>query len=146
MVKKSDFDLDLKVGQAGENLVEQILGGDKTVEVKTDLKWKNTGNLYIETTCWSHNNQQWYPSGLSSTKADYWAFVLEGMTLIVPTDTLRRATELYGWGIKCEIEPNPSKGFLIKPEQILKVMREFPDSTGKAVKKTEKTPLPGITT
>jgi len=48
MTKLSDFDLDLAVGQEGEALVEQLLTGGTTVEVKTDLKWKDTGNLYIE--------------------------------------------------------------------------------------------------
>ena len=60
MSKLSDFDLDLAVGQAGEGLVEQLLTGGSTVEVKTDLQWKDTGNLYIETVCWSHNNENWY--------------------------------------------------------------------------------------
>ncbi len=58
--------------------INQLLTNGKTIEVKTDLKWKNTGNLYIETVCWSHNNSEWYPSGISTTKAEYWAFVLEG--------------------------------------------------------------------
>jgi hypothetical protein len=71
MGKLSDFDLDLSVGQAGEKLVEGLLTGNKTIEVKTDLKWKNTNNIYIETECWSHNNQSWYASGLSATKAEY---------------------------------------------------------------------------
>ena len=140
MGKLSDFDLDLKAGKQGENLVQELLGGDRTVEVKTDLKWKTTGNLYIETSCWSHNKKQWYPSGLSATKADFWAFVIEGITLIVPTEVLHNAVGLYGYGINCNIEPNPSKGFLIKPEYILKVLREFSDGSGKVVRKTKKTP------
>ena len=65
MSKLSDFDMDLAKGQEGETLVKELLTGGKTVEVKTDLKWKDTGNLYIETICWSHNNEDWYPSGLS---------------------------------------------------------------------------------
>jgi len=125
MSKLSDFDLDLSVGQEGESLVNELLTGGKTVEVKTDLKWKKTGNLYIETLCWSHNNNTWYASGLDATKADYWAFVLEGATLLVPTNILRQALNLFGHPITCNIEPNPSKGFLIKPEQILKVLREL---------------------
>ena len=86
MSKLSDFDLDLSVGHEGESLVNQLLTNGKTIEVKTDLKWKNTGNLYIETVCWSHNNSEWYPSGISTTKAEYWAFVLEGTVLIVPIE------------------------------------------------------------
>lgn len=133
MSKLSDFDLDLSVGHEGEALVNDLLTGGKTVEVKTDLKWKDTGNLYIETLCWSHNKNTWYPSGLDSTKADYWAFVLEGATLIVPTEAVRMALSLFGRPITCNIEPNPSKGFLIKPEQILNIMKSYLGSKGKAI-------------
>ena len=122
MSKLSDFDLDLKVGQAGEGLVEQLLTGGTTVEVKTDLKWKDTGNLYIETVCWSHNNENWYLSGLSSTKAAYWAFVLEGTTLIVPTEVLKQVVTARGRAITCNIPPNPSKGYLIKVEDIINML------------------------
>ena len=116
--KLSDFDLDLAIGQEGEGLVQQLLTGGTTVEVKTDLKWKETGNLYIETVCWSHNNENWYLSGLSSTKASYWAFVLEGATLLVPTEVLKQVVTARGRAITCNIPPNPSKGYLIKVEDI----------------------------
>ena len=125
MSKLSDFDLDLSVGHEGESLVNELLTNGKTIEVKTDLKWKDTGNLYIETVCWSYNNNEWYPSGLSSTKANYWAFVLEGNVFIVLTDTLRRAVTLWGHPITCNIEPNPSKGYLIRPDKILQVAQEL---------------------
>ena len=125
MSKLSDFDLDLSVGHEGEALVNELLTGGKTIEVKTDLKWKNTGNLYIETVCWSHNNSEWYPSGLYATKAEYWAFVLEGATIIVPIAALRHAVTIFGRPITCNIEPNPSKGYLIKPEQIFQAVKEL---------------------
>jgi hypothetical protein len=125
MSKLSDFDLDLSVGHEGESLVNQLLTNGKTIEVKTDLKWKNTGNLYIETVCWSHNNEEWYPSGISATKAAYWAFVLEGTVLIVPIEHLKHALTLYGHSITCNIPPNPSKGYLIKPDKILQVVQEL---------------------
>ena len=125
MSKLSDFDLDLSVGHGGEALVNELLTGGKTIEVKTDLKWKNTGNLYIETVCWSHNNSEWYPSGLSTTKADVWAFVLEGTVLLVPTQVLKQTVTLWGHPITCNIEPNPSKGYLIKPDKILQVVQEL---------------------
>jgi len=121
--KLSDFDLDLAVGHQGEALVEQLLTGGATVEVKTDLKWKETGNLYIETVCWSHNNENWYLSGLSSTKAHYWAFVLEGATLLVPKEVLKQVVTARGRAITCNIPPNPSKGYLIKVEDITNYLR-----------------------
>jgi len=114
----SDFDLDLKAGQLGEASVANILSID-TVEVKTDFKWKQTGNLYIETECWYNGRSAWGPSGLSVTKATHWAFNLEGIIVVVETETLKKVCELFGRPIECNIEPNPTKGVLIRPEDIL---------------------------
>lgn len=121
--KFSDFDIDFAAGKVGENLVEEQLGailtGGSTVEVKTDLKWKNTGNIYVETECFYQTSQSWEPSGLSVTKAAAWAFVLNGLTIVIPTDDLRKIVEVEGSAIDCKIEPNPSRGFLIRPEHLL---------------------------
>lgn len=119
MSKLSDFDLDLSVGHEGEAFVKELLTGGRTLEVKKDLKWKDTGNLYVETVCWSHNNHEWYPSGLSTTKADYWAFVIENGVVIVSTDTLKTVVSKRGRAIACNIQPNPSKGYLIRVEDII---------------------------
>jgi hypothetical protein len=43
----SDFDLDLTYGQVGEALVNDLLTGGFTVEVKRDKRWAQTGNVYI---------------------------------------------------------------------------------------------------
>jgi hypothetical protein len=125
MSKLSDFDLDLSVGHEGEALVNELLTGGKTIEVKKDLKWKNTGNLYIETVCWSHNNEEWYPSGLTTTKADYWAFVLEDAVFIIPTKDLKHAVSIYGRPITCNIPPNPSKGYVIKLDKVFEIVQEL---------------------
>jgi hypothetical protein len=67
----------LRVGRKGETLVEELLTGGRTVEVKRDRKWWITNNLYIEVECWFNKSKSWEPSGLSVTEAAYWAFVLE---------------------------------------------------------------------
>jgi hypothetical protein len=97
----------------------------ETVEVKRDKRWKNTGNLFIEVWCWSVNKSEWYPSGLQTSKATHWAFVLEEMTVIVPTDQLKKTVEKYGHPIECSIPPNYSKGYLIKVTDLLQVARGF---------------------
>jgi hypothetical protein len=121
-VKNSDFDLDLKFGVEGENAVANLLSID-TVEVKRDARWKETGNLYIETECWYNSSQSWEPSGLSVSKATHYAFVLEGMVVILPTDQLKVITYSSGRPIECKIEPNPSKGYLIKLSHIVEYQR-----------------------
>ena len=123
-VNRSDFDLDLRYGQAGESYIKSLLNIE-TVEVKRDKRWRNTGNLYIETWCWSDNNSEWYPSGLQASKATHWAFVLEAMALIVPTEQLKHTVEKYGHSIECSIPPNYSKGYLIKVTDLLQVARGF---------------------
>ena len=68
----SDFDLDLEFGQIYEKSLALILQ-DKQIEVKTERdKWKDTGNIAIE--LYNHNKKA--PSGLSVTKANYWATIL----------------------------------------------------------------------
>ena len=68
----SDFDLDLAFGQIYEKSLALILQ-DKKIEVKTERnKWKETGNIAIEL----HNHNSNKPSGLSITKATYWATIL----------------------------------------------------------------------
>jgi hypothetical protein len=121
-VKRSDFDLDLRFGQEGESYIKSLLNIE-TVEVKRDKRWKNTGNLYIEVWCWSDNNQEWYPSGLQTSKATHWAFVLEEMAVIVPVAQLIETVQKYGNKIECSIPPNYSKGFLIKVNDLLEVAR-----------------------
>jgi hypothetical protein len=112
-MKNSDFDIDLKFGKEGENTVANILSIE-TVEVKRDKRWKETGNLYIETDCWYNGSQSWEKSGLSVSKATHYAFVLEGMVVVLPTPDLKEIVKNKGRKIECKIEPNPSKGYLIK--------------------------------
>ena len=121
----SEFDLDLEFGQEGENYVKELLTGGHTIEVKRDRRWKETGNLYIETSCFFTARNAWANSGLSVTKAKYWAFVLEDATLIVPTDALKYAVTEFGSYIECRIPPNFSKGVLLTVPQILKSIKEY---------------------
>ena len=118
MTSKSDWDLDFKFGVEGENLVANLLSVD-TVEVKRDKRWKDTGNLYIETDCWYNRSNTWAESGLSVSKASHWAFVLEDLVLFVKIEDLKAVVKLKGRPIECKIEPNPSKGYLIKVSNIM---------------------------
>lgn len=70
-----DFDIDVKRGEVGEELTASILGQIDTVEVKTDYRASETGNVYIE--CYSYrrgDRKDLKTSGISTTKANWWAF------------------------------------------------------------------------
>jgi hypothetical protein len=126
MTRRSEFDLDYSHGLEGEHLVDALLRGGKTVEVKTDRRWKDTGNLYIETECWYQASQSWQPSGLSVSSADYWAFVLEDAVFMVTRVRLVAFTALEGHPIANNMPPNPSRGYLIKPERLLEAIKKNP--------------------
>lgn len=123
MTEFSDFDLDFSYGQEGERLVNDILTGGLTVEVKRDRRWVQTGNIYIETAFYSRSTYNWVESGLMKTKAERWAFILEDLVIIVKTDDLKKAIDKYGRPISNKIEPNPSKGFLITVDDLMAVQR-----------------------
>ena len=119
----SDFDLDFAYGHEGEQLVRELLTGGLTVEVKRDRRWVETGNIYIETAFYSRSTYNWIESGVMKTKADRWAFILENLVIIATIDDVKKAIDKYGRPISNEREPNPSKGFLIKVEDLMAVQR-----------------------
>lgn len=119
----SDFDLDFANGKQGEELVEALLTGGKTVEVKRDLRWQDTGNLYIEYTCYYQRSDSWEWSGIMVTKADYWAFVLGTGVLLVPTPLLKGVCMASKRHAETRIPPNPSKGYLITVDDLILAMK-----------------------
>lgn len=75
MSYQPDFDFDNRRGQIGENLVGTFLEAlaRGTIEVKTDYRITETGNVYIET--WQYrepDESDIRQSGINTTKADYW--------------------------------------------------------------------------
>ena len=129
MTNLSAFDLDFSYGTDGEGLVSDLILGKRTVEVKRDRRWKETGNVYVETRCFYQKSQSWQPSGLSVTKAGYWAFVLEDSIILITTDVLNFAVSIYGKQIRCLIPPNESEGYLITPEQLLQATKDYQNAT-----------------
>ena len=121
-MKDSNWDLDYRAGLAGESKVADLLHLD-TVEVKTDKKWVKTGNLYIETECYYQSDSAWKPSGIRVSQATHWGFVLEDSVLIIPLFRLKEVIWEIGRPITCDIQPNPSRGYLITPGAILEHMR-----------------------
>ena len=72
----SDFKYDLEVGQVEEKRLAQLLSG-ATIEVKRDFLAHKTGNVFVE------YESRGRPSGISTTQAQYWAFMLEGDTIVI---------------------------------------------------------------
>jgi hypothetical protein len=122
LIKDSNWDLDLRAGESGESYLADLLHAD-TIEVKTDRRWKETGNIFIETECFQQSTQTWEPSGISISKATHWAFVLGNMVLIVSKNELQSAVEWLGYPVENKMPPNPSKGFIVTPQALISYIR-----------------------
>jgi hypothetical protein len=122
-MKQSGWDLDYATGLVGEQLVNELLTNGKKVEVKRDMRWAQTGNVYIECYCYYQSTDKWEESGLLASKADYWAFVLNETVLMIPYLRVVKACLEYGKRTNCKIEPNPSRGFLVKVEDLIAISK-----------------------
>lgn len=116
-----DFRYDLKIGELFEEQLASILS-DKTIEVKTDLKYKYTGNIFIET------RSRGKLSGLTITKADFYAFILPSIdntpcVAIFKTDRLKSVLKtMYKKDLLKTIkggDNGTSSGFLVKLNKLI---------------------------
>jgi hypothetical protein len=121
-MKDSNWDIDLRDGMVGESKIADLLHLD-TVEVKTDRRWIDTGNLYIETECWYVADNAWKPSGVRVSQATHWAFMLEDSVLMIPLYRLKEAVWEIGKPVTCNIPPNPSRGYIVTPGALLEYVR-----------------------
>lgn len=113
MANKSDFDLDFRDGYAKEEAIGKLLGLD-TVEVKFQRQASQTHNVFIETKCWQSYRGEWALSGISTSKATHWAFVLDnGLVLIQSRAQLLRAMVDHGIWKEMPTPPNPAWGYLV---------------------------------
>jgi len=111
----NDFQYDLKVGQLQEKWLGDLLEG-QTIEVKRDFMASQTGNVFVEFFC------RGKPSGIATTKAQHWAFILSEETVVLlPTaklKTLARQAHKNG-RIICGGDSNASQGVLINVERLV---------------------------
>ena len=89
---------------------------DKTIEVKSDRRTKETGNLFIE--CESRGK----PSGISTTKADVWLYYIEPKDFkqvkIVRTDVLKKLIKDNKFRKVKGGDNNTSWGYLIPKDKV----------------------------
>lgn len=112
----SDFRYDLKVGQLEEKWLAELLQS-KTLEVKRDFKASQTGRVFVEFFC------RGKPSGVATTEADHWAFIMDGgIVIILPTERLKELVEEAKEKGKTVSggDSNVSQGALINLERLVK--------------------------
>lgn len=130
------FDIDFTRGMVGEDLVNTVLGKlqGKKIEVKTDYRIPETGNVYIET--WQYHAEDESDikkSGINITKAEYWCIASptgKGF-LMIETDALKEVIrETNPREVRqSRINPNTnaSKGRLVKMIDIMHKLKMWVD-------------------
>lgn len=120
-----NFDIDAQVGRQGELMVADVIAGlrDGSVEVKTDQKAAQTGNVYIEWSCRRRND--WHPSGIhpEATASEMWAIVLGPVVVVAPTAVmLRAARTAWAQGLRrdCMRGSHPTRGVLIPIDSLIR--------------------------
>jgi len=111
-----DFRYDLKVGQMAESWLAEVLQ-TRTIEIKRDFKASRTGRVFVE--FFSRGK----PSGIDTTEADFWAFIIDGETVVIlPTARLKELVKeakdegkIWKGG-----DSNTSQGVLIDLERLVK--------------------------
>lgn len=123
------FDIDFTRGKVGEDLVNTVLAKlqGKKIEVKTDYRIPETGNVYIET--WQYHKpdeSDIKQSGINVTQAEYWCIASptgRGF-LMIETEALKEviretnAREVRQSRINANT--NASKGRLVRMKDIMK--------------------------
>lgn len=118
----NDFNYDLKFGQIGEDIIAEIFS-TKKVEVKRDKWICKSGNIAVEF------KSRGKPSGIATTTADYWCFILSGemedkIILLVEIEKLKYIARTYflNGSIKSMGDNNTSEAVLIPFSEIYKLI------------------------
>jgi hypothetical protein len=112
----NDFKYDLKIGQLGERHISNILS-NKKIEVKTDFKALNTGNVFVE---YESRNKK---SGISTSEAEFYCFIISNEQLIIIETKLLKKKCRYYLKTKRDViggDLNTSKGILLPITELIK--------------------------
>lgn len=138
-------------GQLQEAIVADVLTNPNIkFEVKSEFKtmWGRTGNVYVEYE--QRKKDGFVDSGISSTEADYWTFVLKGydetdpieFIVMVKTDQLKKRIELLKDKGFVVVGNHPksddgteTNGWLLPLNQLLLYDGEYADYSKKRLEK-----------
>lgn len=128
MTYQPNWDIDLSVGEAHERHVSSALGLPKCqVEVKTDRRYVETGNVFIEVSQLPRGAAEYKPSGINVTEATYWAFCAGSAISMIPAAVIREVVaQQDGPPIDGGLSgDNPTKGYPISLRALLTLTYEY---------------------
>jgi len=130
MKHNSDFKYDWAFGNTGENVVRDLLRGDKEqlkVEVKTDRRMHKTKNIFIEKV--SREKE----SGIETTEADYWAILTGDKRLVIHVETnlLKTVLKEHESDLTTGGDNDTSIGYRISVNQFMRTILHYIEKDGR---------------
>jgi hypothetical protein len=124
--RQPNWDIDREIGEQAEVWVSDIRKAMErgALEVKRDTKAMSTGNLYVEYEC--RRGGVYCASGIQTTKADAWVFVVvkDELALVIETVALRKLCGKPGIRIAEETDgSHPTKGYLLPMTYVVRPAR-----------------------
>ena len=119
-----DFDIDYEQGRQGELFVRNLVAsiGTERIEVKTDAVAAKTGQVFIELECRRR------PSGIQTSKSEFWAFVLPGDFVIIAKTSAVRELALMaraqGRVKECMRGSHPTVGAVVRLHNLVAFLRD----------------------
>jgi hypothetical protein len=135
-VKEPHFDIDFARGKVGEDLAETFLADlqGKKIEVKTDYRVSETGNVYVET--WQYHKEDASDkkqSGINITHSDYYCFASPDATgfIMIKTEALKEVIKetnpREARQSRINARTNASIGRLVRITDIMKKLKLWRD-------------------
>jgi hypothetical protein len=118
---RKKWDLDVELGDKGEEFICELLKGGTKFENKIERKWIDTGNIAFEIKC---NNKD---SGLETTESHYWTHLLSKNKEIIGgfifnTKILKENIKKYKWKTVWGGDAKRSFLVLVPLSQVYKLM------------------------
>lgn len=120
--RETRWDFNLAEGQLAESAFAEMA---RSIEIKRDFRWRETGRLFIETGSIGPDGEE-LEAGLSKSEASHVVFVLDGggecgLALIVERERLLNLARAHG--VK-KRGPEKSVGYVVPVEVLLDAFRK----------------------
>jgi hypothetical protein len=117
---RPEWDIDRRYGEHGEKIVSRILDLD-AAQIEVKRKRKSDDKFYVEIAQDPGATGSYKPSGINTTRASHWAFVIgeTGAVVLIPTPLLRAACHISGAHVAETDGTNPTQGCLLSLAEIV---------------------------
>lgn len=132
-MRNYSHDRTYELGQEAEQVVDAFFKGPiANIEIKRDMRWIDTGNIFVETHCFYQESGKYEESGLLVTNAPDWVFVLGRGKLVIPAPVLLPLIERpESRRVQNKTGLNPTWGNILNVASTLKYLQELGRADGK---------------